>query len=55
MKKNDNKSGVATYHYSRKVYLTKHLDITGLFSDFQYGFRAFLSTAAILTVLIERI
>ena len=30
--------------------LTKHLDITGLFSNLQYGFRAFRSTADILTV-----
>ena len=35
--------------------LTKHLNITGLFSDLQYGFRAFRSTADILTVLSERI
>ena len=33
--------------------LIKHLDITGLFSDLQYGFRAFWSTADILTVLSE--
>ena len=31
--------------------LTKHLDITGLFSALQYGFR---STVDILTVLSER-
>ena len=35
--------------------LTKHLDITGLFSDLQYGLRAFRSTADIPTVLSERI
>ena len=35
--------------------LTKHLDITGLSSDFQYGFSAFRSTAEIRTVLSERI
>ena len=35
--------------------LTKHLDITGLFSDFQYGFHAFRSTADTLTVQRERI
>ena len=35
--------------------LTKHLDITGLFSDIQYGFCAFRSTADILTVLSEHI
>ena len=35
--------------------LTKHLDITGLFSDLQYGFRALRFTADILTVLSERI
>ena len=35
--------------------LTKHLDITDLFSDLRYGFRAFRSTADILTVLGERI
>ena len=34
---------------------TKHLDITGLFAELQYGFRAFRSTADILTVLSERI
>ena len=34
--------------------LTKHLDITCVFSDLQRGFRAFLSTADILTVLSER-
>ena len=33
--------------------LTKHLDITGLFSDLHYGFHAFRSTADILTVLSE--
>ena len=35
--------------------LTKHLDITGLFSDLQYGFHAFRSTADIMTVFNERI
>ena len=35
--------------------LTKQLDITGLFSDLQYGFRTFLSTADTLTVLSESI
>ena len=35
--------------------LTKHLDITGHFSDHQCGFRAFRSTADILAVLSERI
>ena len=35
--------------------LTKHLDISGLFSNLHYGFRAFRSTADILTVLSERI
>ena len=35
--------------------LTKHLDITGLFSDLQYGFRAFRSTADILAALSKRI
>ena len=35
--------------------LTKHLDITDLFSDLQYVFRAFRTTADILTVLSERI
>ena len=35
--------------------LPKHLDITGLFSDLQYGFRAFRSTTGILIVLSERI
>ena len=35
--------------------LTKHLDNTCLFSDLQYGFRAFRSNAGILTVLSERI
>ena len=35
--------------------LTKHLDITGLFSDFHYGFRTFRFTADILTVLSDRI
>ena len=33
--------------------MTKHLDITGLFSDLQYGFRAFRSNVNILTVLSE--
>ena len=33
--------------------LTKHLDITGLFFDHQYGFLAFRSNADILTVLNE--
>ena len=35
--------------------LTKHLHITGLFSDLQYGFRSCCSTAGILTVLSEHI
>ena len=35
--------------------LTKHLDITGLFSDLQYGFCAFRSPADILAVLSEHI
>ena len=35
--------------------ITKHLERTGLFSDLQYGFRAFRSTADLLTVLSERI
>ena len=35
--------------------LIKHLNGTGLFSDLQYGFRAFRSTADLLTVLSERI
>ena len=35
--------------------LTEHLDITGLFSDLQYGFRAFRYTADILIVLSEHI
>ena len=33
--------------------LTKHLDITSLFSDLQYGFHTFRSTIDILTVLSE--
>ena len=33
--------------------MTKHLDITHLFSDLQYGFRAFRSTADILNALSE--
>ena len=44
-----------TFEYFINDNLTKHLNITGLFSDLQYGFRAFWSTADILTVLIERI
>ena len=35
--------------------LTKHLDITGHFSDLQYGLCTFRSTADILTVLSKRI
>ena len=35
--------------------LTKHLDITGLFSDLQYDFRDFRSTGDILAVLNARI
>ena len=35
--------------------LTKHLNITGLFSDLRYGLHASRSTADILTVLSERI
>ena len=35
--------------------MTKHLDITGLFSHLQYGFCAFRSTDDIPTVLSERI
>ena len=35
--------------------MTKHLDITGLFSDLQYGFRVFRSTVDNLTVLSDRI
>ena len=33
----------------------KHLNGTGLFSDLQYGFSAFRSTADLLTILSERI
>ena len=33
--------------------LTKLLGVIGLFSDLQYGFRAFWSTADILTILCE--
>ena len=32
-----------------------HLDICGLFSDFQYGFRSSRSTADLLTVASDRI
>ena len=51
---------ISLLHIISKIFdindsLTKHLDITGLFSDLQYGFRAFRSTADILTVLNERI
>ena len=35
--------------------LTKHLDITGLSSDLQYGLHAFQSTADTLTILSEHI
>ena len=35
--------------------LIQHLDISGLFSDVQYGSRAFQSTADVLTVLRERV
>ena len=35
--------------------MTKHLDITVRFSDLQYGFCTFRSTADILTVLCEHI
>ena len=34
---------------------SKYLEGTELFSDLQYGFRAFRSTAHLLTVLSERI
>ena len=32
-----------------------HLEKCGLFSDFEYGFRSFQSTADLLTVVSERI
>ena len=32
-----------------------HLEKCGLFSDFQYGFRSFRSTADLLTVVSDRI
>ena len=35
--------------------LVKHLEGTGLFSDLQYGFRAYRSTADLLTVITERV
>ena len=35
--------------------LVKHLEGTGLFSDLQYGFRAYRSTADLLTVFTERV
>ena len=35
--------------------IVDHLDICGLFSDFQYGFRSPQSTAVLLTVVSDRI
>ena len=35
--------------------IVDHLEKCGLFSDFQYGFRSFRSTADLLTVVSERI
>ena len=35
--------------------IVDHLDISGLFSDFQYGFRSSRSTADLLTVVSDRI
>ena len=35
--------------------IVDHLEKCGLFSDFQYGFRSFRSTADLLTVVSDRI
>ena len=35
--------------------IADHLEICGLFSDFQYGFRSSRSTAGLLTVASDRI
>ena len=35
--------------------LVDHLEKCGIFSDFQYGFRSFLSTADVLVVVSDRI
>ena len=35
--------------------IVDHLEKCGLFSDFQYGFRSFLSTADLLAVVFDRI
>ena len=35
--------------------IVDHLEICGLFSDFQYGFRSSRSTAGLLTVVSDRI
>ena len=35
--------------------IVDHLEKCGLFSDFQYGFRSFQSTADLLTVVSDRI
>ena len=35
--------------------IADHLEICGLFSDFQYGFRSSRSTAGLLTVVSDRI
>ena len=35
--------------------IVDHLEICGLFSDFQYGFRSSRSTADLLTVVSDRI
>ena len=35
--------------------IVDHLEECGLFSDFQYGFRSFRSTAGLLTVVSDRV
>ena len=35
--------------------IVDHLEKCGLFSDFQYGFRSFRSTANLLTVVSDRV
>ena len=35
--------------------IVDHLERCGLFSDFQYGFRSFRSTADLLTVVSDKI
>ena len=41
--------------FKKLIRLVDHQEKCGLFADFHYGFRSFLSTAGLLTVVSDRI